>query len=262
MTENTLNRHFYSDSIVSFLATSDEAIIGEMVKNNNFGLEPTQRDAWVEEIRILKSFLPLVSTQGNVYFEYSIPRLGKRVDVVIVIGPVLFVLEFKVGEKEFLAHAIDQVWDYALDLKNFHESSHECIIAPILVATKAPDQMSVVAKTHQNDGILLPIKSNEQTLSDVFEKVLNFTDGPIIDPETWVSGRYQPTPTIIEAATALYSGHSVGEISRSDAGATNLTSTTHTISEIIEWAKTNSKKAICFVTGVCAGPQKLDRLLR
>ncbi|MFK7776633.1 MAG: hypothetical protein QM501_00750 [Gimesia sp.] len=119
MTKPTLSRYFYSESIASFLATSDEAIIGAMVKNNDFGLEATQRDAWVEEIRILKTFLPLVSTQGNVYFEYSIPRLGKRVDVVVVIGAVLFVLEFKVGEKEYLSHAIDQVWDYALDLKNF-----------------------------------------------------------------------------------------------------------------------------------------------
>ena len=250
MTESTLSRYFYSESIASFLAASDEAIIGAMVKKNDFGLEPTQRDAWVEEIRILKTFLPAVSTQGNVYFEYSIPRLGKRFDVVIVIGPVLFVLGFKVGEKEYLSHAIDQVWDYALDLKNFHESSHECIIAPILIATKAPDQMPVVAMTQQNDGILLPIKSNEQTLADVFTNVLEFTNGPTIDPEIWESGRYQPTPTIIEAATALYNGHSVDEISRSDAGATNLTSTTHAISEIIDWAKANSKKAICFVTGV------------
>ncbi len=250
MTKPTLSRYFYSDSIASFLAASDESIIGEMVKNNDFGLEFTQRDAWVEEIRVLKTFLPHVSTQGYIYFEYSIPRLGKRVDVVIIIGAVLFVLEFKVGEKDFLSHDIDQVWDYALDLKNFHESSHECIIAPILVATKAADQMPVVAMTQQNDGILLPIKSNELTLADVFAKVLTFTDGPIIDPEAWVSGRYQPTPTIIEAATALYGGHSVNEISRSDAGAINLTSTTHAISEVIDWAKTNSQKAICFVTGV------------
>ena len=63
--------------------------------------------------------------------------MGQRIDVVFLIGAVIFVLEFKVGEKEFTSYAKDQVWDYALDLKNFHETSHEHFIAPILIATEA-----------------------------------------------------------------------------------------------------------------------------
>jgi hypothetical protein len=73
--------------------------------------------------------------RGKVYFEFVVPRLGKRIDVVLVIDHVLFVLEFKVGEKDFTRSGIDQVWDYALDLKNFHESSHAASIAPLLIAT-------------------------------------------------------------------------------------------------------------------------------
>src|SRR5690242_113183 len=119
-----MKREYYSDSISAFLEKETNAILGALAANNDFALEATQRDAWLAEIRILKSVLQPYSGRGKVYFEYSIPRLGKRIDALALIGPVIFVLEFKVGEREFTAHARDQVTDYALDLKNFHESSH------------------------------------------------------------------------------------------------------------------------------------------
>src|SRR3990170_5423901 len=130
-----MKREYYSDSITTFLNAKPNEILGLLARSNDFTLEQTQRDAWLEEINILHSVLS--PFQGSVYFEYSIPRMGQRIDVVVLIGPVIFVLEFKIGEKEFTSHAIDQVWDYALDLKNFHESSHNLFIAPILIATKA-----------------------------------------------------------------------------------------------------------------------------
>jgi len=160
------------------------------------------------------------------------------------------VLEFKIGEREFASHAVDQVWDYALDLKNFHESSHQPPIAPILIATVAEDVSPCVAATQQNDNLLLPILSNTTTLTEVIQRALQFVDGPAIAATQWELGRYCPTPTIIEAATALYNGHSVTEISRSDASAINLGQTSDVISRIIHYAKANSQKAICFVTGV------------
>ncbi len=77
--------------------------------------------------------------------------MGQRIDVVILINSVIFILEFKIGEKEYAANAIDQVMDYALDLKNFHESSHDKFIAPILIATNAKDSISLIEFTPQND---------------------------------------------------------------------------------------------------------------
>lgn len=241
-------REYYSDSIDAFRKTKPDEVFGQLARNNDFPLEQTQRDAWLEEINILQSVLS--SSQGSIYFEYSIPRMGQRIDVVLLIGPVIFVLEFKIGEKEFTSHAVDQVWDYALDLKNFHESSHERFIAPILIATKANHANPVVAATPQRDGLLLPIKSSVAMLRNVIEYVLRFAEGGDIDPKQWERGRYCPTPTIIEAALALYSGHSVDEISRSDASAINLSETSESISSIIRSAKSKSHKAICFVTGV------------
>ena len=176
--------------------------------------------------------------------------MGQRIDVIILIGAVIFVLEFKIGEKDYSSNALDQVMDYALDLKNFHESSHEQFIAPILIATKAKSIYAVVATTPQNDKLLLPIKSNIGLLGKIIEDVLRFSEGNEIDRAQWEQGRYCPTPTIIEAAMALYNNHSVEDISRNDASDINLSQTSDAVSSIIRSSKENSRKSICFVTGV------------
>ncbi len=243
-----MKREYYSDRIAGFLRSTPEEIIGKLTINNDFSLEQNQRNAWLTEINILQ--LALTSHQGTIYFEYSIPRMGRRIDVVILIGPVIFVLEFKVGEEVFTSHAKDQVLDYALDLKNFHESSHEQFIAPVLIATEAKNVTPIIATTPQNDKTLFPIVTNAELLETVIEKVLSFVQGDNIDHSQWESGRYCPTPTIIEAAMALYNGHSVGDISRRDASAINLSQTSDAISNIIRYSKENSCKSICFVTGV------------
>ncbi len=241
-------RQFYSNSIDKFIKATSDEIFGILAKNNDFSLEQTQRDAWFEEIIILQKVLSRF--KGAIYFEYSIPRMGKRIDVVLLIGPVIFVLEFKIGEKEFTSYAIDQVWDYALDLKNFHESSHALLIAPVLICTKAKSIQPVVEVTPQNDKLLFPIQCNVELLNHVIDNVLIFAEGANVDRIQWESGRYSPTPTIIEAAMALYNGHSVKEISRRDATAINLSDTSDAISEIIRFSKDKSQKSICFVTGV------------
>ena len=243
-----MKRAYYSNSIANFLASDVRTILGTIELENDFPSELTQRDAWVEEIQILQAILS--GRQGSIYFEYSIPRMGRRIDVVLLIGPVIFVLEFKVGEKEFPIHAIDQVWDYALDLKNFHEASHKRFIAPILIATKASTADQSIRPTSQHNDLLVPVESTVETLGSVIERVLGFAKGPDIDVKEWEAGRYCPTPTIIEAALALYGGHSVHEISRSDASAINLSKTTESITSIISTAREKSQKAMCFVTGV------------
>ncbi len=248
-----MRREYYSDSILTFLEKSSDEILGELVRSNNIDgatLERTQSEAWLEQIRILKGVFGPDRRDGKVYFEYSIPRLGRRIDVVLLMEPVIFVLEFKVYEELFKSYAVDQVWDYALDLKNFHESSHEPYVALILIATAAKQAFPCSPSVPQNDRVMLPIRATPESLAEVFEQVLRFATGGALDAAEWERGRYCPTPTIIEAATALYSGHSVAEISRSDAGAINLTQTSEAISEIIRSSQQHARKSICFVTGV------------
>ncbi len=243
-----MERSFYSDPINNFLKISIEEILGRLTLNNEFPLEKTQRDAWVEEIKILKKVL--LNYKGNIYLEYSIPRMGQRIDAILIIKSIIFILEFKIGEFEYTSYAIDQVMDYALDLNNFHESSHNNFIAPILISSNAKNSISFVSFTHQNDKLLLPIKTNADMLNEVIKNVLSICKGKYIDHEQWELGRYNPTPTIIDAAIALYNNHSVSEISRSDASAINLSQTSDKLSEIIKYSKDKSRKSICFVTGV------------
>ena len=243
-----MQRAYYSNDIKGFLNSSPEEILGILATRNEFPLDQSQRDAWLTEIEILQSILS--PYKGAIYLEYSIPRMGQRIDVVLLIEAVIFVLEFKIGEDSFQASARDQVWDYALDLKNFHESSHAHWIAPILIATEAKTSFSEISVSPQNDKVLFPIMTSVEFLDELIKNVLCFADGEIIDKVYWESGRYCPTPTIIEAAMALYNGHSVSEISRSDASSINLGQTSNAISEIIKFSKNNSCKSICFVTGV------------
>lgn len=238
---------YYSDTIANFQRATTEEIIGQLTISS-YSVEQSQIHAWREEINILRKILS--SHVGKIYFEYSIPRMGRRIDAVLLVGPVIFILEFKIGEKEFASHFIDQVYDYALDLKNFHESSHSQYIAPILIATEANAVDVFITQTPQNDKLLLPIKTNGENLKSAISHVLGFANGEKIDPSQWEQGRYCPTPTIIEAAMALYNNHSVADISRSDASAINLSHTSDAISEIIRNSREKSRKSICFVTGV------------
>lgn len=245
-----MQRYFYSDSLATFLYEDEASILGELATNNSFALDLTQRDAWLRQIAILKTSLRAISIPGHIYFEYSIPRLGRRADVVLILGSVVFVIEFKVGESGYPASAFDQVWDYALDLKNFHETSHTCLISPVLVATEAPYRAPVIAQSGHTDRVLEPILCNAESLAAGLLAVLAAFDDAAVDPERWEAGRYSPSPTIIEAALALYNGHSVEEIMRRDAGAEHMQATVGCVEEIIAWAKETRQKAICFVTGV------------
>ena len=241
-------RFYYSDTLTNFFSTDPALILGKLAKANEFALEQTQRGAWEQEISILKQ--ALLGYTGQIYFEYSIPRMGKRIDVVLLISSVIFILEFKVGQVRFEANALDQVWDYALDLKNFHETSHDPAIAPILVATEASSEFILVTESNHNDKVLLPMRVAPEQLCKAIATTLQYYDGEPINPQVWGQGGYQPTPTIIEAAIALYSGHSVQDISRNDAGAINLKETSAVIQEIIQKSKAQNQKSICFVTGV------------
>lgn len=243
------NRAYYSDSIANFLIRPSDEILGILTRGS-IAVEATQRDAWLMQIELLRPCLEDFAVQGHIYFEYVLPRLGRRIDTVLLIDHVVFILEFKVGESTYSASAVDQVWDYALDLKNFHETSHDVSIAPVLIATKAKRVQTSLITSKQSDGVLFPIRCSPDSLRQSIKDVLAFCGGATLDARMWEAGRYKPTPTIIEAATALYGGHSVSELSRSGAEGTNLSYTSETVSKLIHECRAKSKKVICFVTGV------------
>ena len=241
--------YYYSDTISDFLEKSTETIIGEISVNGRLGHIHTELYAWEFQISLLKDILKDI--KGHLFFEFSIPRMGRRVDCILIIKNIVFVIEFKVGEKEFLNHNIEQVWDYALDLKNFHKPSHEILLVPILVATHSKKIPLEVVFTSHNDNLTNPIRTNAENLGLTIQEVINFYQSTEeINPNEYLKGSYSPTPTIIEAAISLYNNHNVEAITRNDADAINLNYTSNYISETIDYAKQNNKKVICFVTGV------------
>jgi len=241
--------YYFRDTIASFLSKSNEEIIGSITMANQFDSTMNQNRSWEQQLPILRKALN--DYEGTIFFEFSIPRMGKRIDSLVIIDNVVFVLEFKVGETKFHEYQIDQVWDYALDLKNFHKPSHDAVIAPILIATEARTSIINITLTSHNDNLILPVKTNKEDLSIAIRNILQFfPENRTIVSEEYAAGSYSPTPTIIEAAVALYNSHTVDEITRSDADATNLTKTTDAITEIVDLAKRKNRKIICFVTGV------------
>lgn len=244
------NRWFYSDTVPNFLSVDAATILGRMARENNFPLIDTQRDSWLEEIDLLKQILARRNT-GQVLLEYSIPRLGKRIDAVLLLDGVVFVLEFKVGETQFKRPDIEQVWDYALDLKNFHEGSRDLTIVPILIATEAdtPSREELPVPSLYNDRVLEPVCTNSGSLHTWIDKLAG-QYAEERDLSGWAISRYNPTPTIIQAASALYLNHTVEEITRSEAAGESLRRTSDFILEVINRSRDRGEKSICFVTGI------------
>lgn len=243
-----MERFYYHQTIGNFLREDRLSILGTLSDADSFDTGRDQRNAWNEEINLLQSIL--APCEGDVFFEYSIPRLGKRIDVVLLVNGIVFCLEFKVGAERFEVADRDQVWDYALDLKNFHEPSRDLCIAPILIATDAPDEPFDLHTCNYDSKVYVPLYANGATLKSAIDTVLGKTvSATAVNGLDWAGGRYAPTPTIIQAASALYAHHNVKSITRCDAGE-NLQTTTDFVLGVIEHAKNHNEKCICFVTGV------------
>ncbi len=244
-------RCFYHSSIEDFLKKDDKTILGELCDSYHGVALTTTIDAWVGEISILKASMPSVgSPEDHIIFEYDIPRLGKRIDVVLLINGIVFCLEFKVGESRILESDVDQVLDYALDLKNFHKFSENRVIVPILIATKRSKNSTSVIPSGYHDHVLNPLVTGEEGLQGLLQDVLVQFPNELPIENNWIISPYAPTPTIIEAARTLYESHSVENITRHEADDVTTDRTISYVLEVIQKSKRNHEKSICFVTGV------------
>lgn len=247
------NRCLYSASFGEFMNSKPLTILGAL-HNNYHGDTPTTTDeAWMGEITLMQQVLiPWKEEHGQIIFEYDIPRLGKRIDVVLLLRGLIFCLEFKVGKQDDFQADIEQVMDYALDLKNFHLFSHNRTIVPILIPTKFKTFTTEFRPSVYHDDIYNPMISGEEHLQELIMKVLEHSKAYIDEEpiENWLISPYAPTPTIIEAARTLYENHSVEEITRHEADKVSTDTTINYILQVIQQSKEKNSKSICFVTGV------------
>ena len=245
-------RYYYSDTISRFLTKNTEEIIGKLTLASQHDINDDTSNSWVEEIETLKGVLTPYKERGSVYFEYNIPRMGRRADVILVIDELIFILEFKTAGSKFTHDAITQVWDYALDLKNFQEGSLNRVIVPILVAPSEKDRNCSFALNHFEDNVYEPLRTNANRLSEAFSISLTQIPHEVIDhsddrDEQWAKSGYEPTPTIIEAAIALYEENTVEDITKHGG---DIDKASVELSKIIDYCRGNKRKAICFITGV------------
>lgn len=244
-------RCLYHSDFLSFLSQSTDSVFGMLCDGYHGDTLTTTREAWKSEIEIMKSVLSALPDQtGQIIFEYDIPRLGKRIDVVLLYRGIVFCLEFKVGESKIFEADVDQVLDYALDLKNFHKFSQEKVIVPILVATKFSDHTTSVQMSVYDDRVVNPLVTGESGLFDVIAQVLSIFPNETTVNKDWIISPYAPTPTIVEAAKTLYENHSVENITRHEADQVSTDQTISYILDVIQKSKLNREKSICFVTGV------------
>ncbi len=248
LSDKCISPDFYHASIADFCLANAGNVFATIQTTNNNDLKQQQSATWETEIKCLQDAL-LSIKDGSISFEYNIPRLGKRIDVVILVNGIVFVLEFKDNADKILTEDVNQVWDYALDLKNFHSTSHTLPIVPVLVGTNY--ELNGFGVIEKGEGeVYRPLVINEQDIASLIHEVSQVIGASDFDYTDWRKGVYSPTPTIIDAARTLYSRHSVAEIKRADADAKNLTDTCAAIDKIIERAKWNKEKIVCFVTGV------------
>lgn len=231
-----------------FLGSSSSAVIGELTQRSAFDVDIAQVAAWRGTIDCLRVALAPWANEGHLFLEFDVPRLGRRIDAVLVLGCAVFVIEFKVGAKAFLAQDLDQIVDYALDLKHFHETSHDAPAVPVLVATEARAASVLGALDGAASNLFVPLRCAPGTLAQGVALALELAERPSIKAERWVRGRYRPTPTVVEAAMAHYARHGVADISRADVA--NLDQTSGFIGQVIKRTRDLGRKAICFVTGV------------
>lgn len=246
-----MSRCLYNSSFTDFLNTDDNTIFGVLCDRYHGEALTTTREAWKSEISIMKDILVrFANKDGQIIFEYDIPRLGKRVDVVLLFEGIVFCVEFKVGESRILESDIDQVLDYALDLKNFHKFSEDRIIAPILVATNYRNSSTNIQMSVYDDRVVNPLVSGKAGVSHLISEVLRYFPNETSVNPNWIISPYAPTPTIIEAAKTLYENHSVENITRHEADKVSTDKTIEYILDVIQRSKLNQEKSICFVTGV------------
>ena len=246
-----MSRCLYNASFEDFIEIENNSIFGALCDNYHGKALTTTLEAWKAEISIMKSILlKLASKDGRIIFEYDIPRLGKRIDVVLLLNGIIFCLEFKVGESSILEADVDQVLDYALDLKNFHKFSQDSLIVPILIATKYRTSSTEIKMSIYDDRVVNPLVTGELGISALIDEVLKrFPNETPINPN-WIISPYAPTPTIIEAAKTLYENHTVEDITRHEADDVSTDRTIAYVLDVIQKSKTKQKKSICFVTGV------------
>ncbi len=245
---------WYSGDAAGFLQSSAADIVGRL-SSGALGRhrinEDAQLGAWRAQIPVVRAVLGALPVPGewHVLLEFEIPRLGGRIDAVLLSPRAIFVLEFKTGAQGADPAGQAQVDSYALDLRDFHAGSRRHPIVPILVARAgAPPAMTLPLLLA---GVTPVVEAGADALPGVVRALdAQMPAAPPLDVAGWERAAYRPVPGVIDAACLLYGGHDVAEIAAARADAVNLTLTATRIARILADHRAAGTRAILFVTGI------------
>ncbi len=236
----------WAGTVHEFLQTPDTTFLAALSNHHRRLLRAppasTQTDAWREEHRVLTATLRLVFTAKQealgwgIAFEYELPlEGGRRPDIVLLAGGSLVVLEFKSTGRVDRA-AVDQTAAYARDLAEYHASSQERPIYPVLVLTKAK-----VPKGREQGVEILDVS----LLAATIERLA--TPGTI-DLSTWLNSDYRPLPFLVEAARRIFANEPLPHIKR--ALSAGIPEAVELLGQIAEDASRKGQRALVMLTGV------------
>ena len=254
----------YNKLVAEFLAENDVDSLAHEIEKGADGFAATgkQWDVWEKEIQVLRSVLTDDFNDSRVIFEYTIPRIHCRLDVVLLHHGHVFVLEFKGHEKQskrnngVTKRNKQQVERYARYLKACHSLCHECTIFPILVGIDS--NRKEIATACDEFHVYEVSIADQKSLVDVINQLSAMEDGSKTCPDkdysnwmvSWIDGAYSPSPNIIETTVNRFRNHKVDEIRSTGASANELSKTVSYINREIINVRRSGEHAIFFVTGV------------
>jgi hypothetical protein len=240
-------------SLPDFIDANPDALLGQLEKSHSRDGYATQfsrqTTAWGTVLpELQKQFRGLLprAAKWTVLLEFPLYRLRKRIDLVILAGQLIVVLEVKVGETIFRAEDVRQVEEYALDLRDFHAASHNRALLPILWCTSAsspPTQYD-----YSDEQVARVQRVGVNGLADLLASIPSYGEGNAILAGDWDNAAYTPVPNVIEAATTIFAGHDVRAIAQADAS--NLRDSAARLVDLIVSARQNRHRLLLFLTGV------------
>lgn len=248
------SKAFYAATVLEFSRTPHSLIVAELTRRTALvfrGNEIQQVQAWERQLQVLQEALVCLggcTSDWSILLEYPLLRLGRRLDAIILARGRIVVIEFKIGARGYHASDMAQVEDYALCLRDFHIASTDREIVPILCVEMAPAHPSQKL-IEFIEGVSSVQCTNASSLSDTLFATVYNSQASQIHWRDFDTAAYNPTPTIVDAAKAIYAGHAVRDIGRADASAEAIEITASRLEDISREAKALGRKKVCFVTG-------------
>lgn len=253
---------FYRSCVGEFLSVSTATVLARLsvgyAERGYTSQYVDQTLTWENDLAQLRTVLEKCvadfapASNWGILLEFSIPRKEKRIDVVLLIGQTVVLLEAKSSDVSLAARR--QVQEYALLLHYFHKGSSEKRLVPILVSPNAsPSKLDELRQIEMFPQLAIYWIAPVQTTSwgQLANVLLTAVEDSIHpDPAAWDEAAYYPVPSIIDAAMALRTGLSIREIAHSEASEHEIQAVCQTVQGFVNDAQLNRRHAICLLTGV------------